>query len=65
MFCQAFSFKSVSSYFLAKTHVFGTQKNHLNKTGFFEHPKHMLKLIGKKIFTILRSKTLFLNLYLS
>ena len=27
---------------------------------FFEHPKHMLKLIGKKIFTILRSKTLFI-----
>ena len=29
----------------------GTQKNHLN-----EHPKHMLKLMGKKIFTFLCSK---------
>ena len=25
----------------------------------FEHPQNMLKLMGKKIFTILRSKTLF------
>ena len=33
--------------------VLGIQKNRLNKT---EHPKHMLKLTGKKIFTILRSK---------
>ena len=24
--------------------------------GSFEHPKHMLKLMAKKIFTILRSK---------
>ena len=28
--------------------------------GSFEHPKHMLKLMGKKIFTILRSKILFI-----
>ena len=27
--------------------------------GSFEHPKHMLKLMGKKIFTILHSKILF------
>ena len=27
----------------------------------FEHPKHMLKLIGKKIFTVLRSKNLFIS----
>ena len=41
----------------------GTQKNCLNETVFFEHPKHMLKLMGKKIFTILRSKIVFyLNL---
>ena len=36
----------------------GTQKNRLNET-FFEHPKPMLKLMGKKIITILRSKILF------
>ena len=29
-------------------HVVGTQKNRLN-----EHPKHMLKMICKKIFAIL------------
>ena len=39
-------------YFLMETYVVGTQKNLLNKT-FFERPKYMLKLIGKKIFTIL------------
>ena len=36
-----------------KTYVVGTQKNHLN-----EHPKHMFKLMGKKLMTILRSKIL-------
>ena len=29
--------------------------------GSFEHPKYMLKLIGKKIFTIVRSKILFIQ----
>ena len=29
--------------------------------GSFEHPKHMLKLTGKKIFIILRSKILFIS----
>ena len=28
--------------------------------GSFEHPKHMLKLMGKKIFTILLLKILFI-----
>ena len=32
----------------------GTQKNRLDVT-YFEHTKHMLKLMGKKICTILRS----------
>ena len=36
-----------------KTYVVGTLKNRLNS---FEHPKHMLKLKGKKIFKILRWK---------
>ena len=38
-----------------KRYVVGTQKNCLN-----EHPMHMLKLMVKKIFTILRSKVLFI-----
>ena len=50
-------------YFSTKTYVVGTQKNHLNETvqepsqwdGSFEHPKHMFKLMGKKIIRILRS----------
>ena len=41
------------SYFSTKTYVVGTQKNRLNETFFFEHPKQMLKIMGKKIFTIL------------
>ena len=39
-------------YFSTKTYIVGTQKNRLNKTVFFEHPKQMLKMMGKKIFTI-------------
>ena len=49
-----------SSYFTTKTYVVGAQKNRLNETVLFEHPKHMLQLISKKIFTILRSKCLFI-----
>ena len=37
-------------YFSSKIYVVGTQKNRLN-----EHPRHMFKLMDKKIFTILRS----------
>ena len=29
--------------------------------GSFEHQKHMLQLIGKEIFTILRSKILYMR----
>ena len=36
----------------------GSQKNRLNKMGFFEHPKHMFKLMGKKIIPNLPSKIL-------
>ena len=39
-------------YFLSKTYVAGTQKNRLDETVLFENPKHMLKLMGKKIITI-------------
>ena len=37
---------SYFSYFSTKTYVLDTQKNGLN-----EHPNHMIKLMGKKIFT--------------
>ena len=47
------------SYFSTKTYAVGTQKNRLNETGFFEHPQHMFKLIGKKITTNLSSKICF------
>ena len=41
----------------------GTQKSHLNEMDLFEHPKHMLKLMGKKILTILCSKTVYHDLF--
>ena len=46
--------KSSSRSFLFSTGLYavGTQKNRLDETVLFEHPKHMLKLMGKKIFTM-------------
>ena len=35
------------THFSTKTYIVGTQKNHLYET-FFEHPKHILKPMGKK-----------------
>ena len=49
-------FKNYVSYISSLTYNVGTQKNRLN-----ENPKHMLKRLGKKILTILRSKN-YLNL---
>ena len=46
-------------YFSTKTYVEGTQKNHLNETVLLS-TQNMLKLMGKKIFTILRSKIVFI-----
>ena len=39
-------------------HAVGSQKNHLNETVLL-YTQNMLKLMGKKIFTILPSKILF------
>ena len=46
--------RKIFSYFSTKTYVVGTQ----------EHPKHMLKIMGKKIFTILRWNFFFVILNL-
>ena len=43
------AYQNYLSYFSTKTYVVGSQ-----------NAKHMLKLIGKKIFTILRLKILFI-----
>ena len=53
--------KRCFQYLIAKkpTYVVGTQKR-LNET-FFEHPKHMLKLMDNKTYTRLRSKTVYLH----
>ena len=37
---------------LQLNYVVGTQKNLLNEMVLFEHPKHMLKLMGKKTIAI-------------
>ena len=42
------------SYFSIKTYVVGTQKNRHNETVLLSTQKHMLKIVDKKIFTILR-----------
>ena len=57
-------------YFSTKTYVLGTQKNRLNETvhGSFDHPKHMLTLMGKKIFTIFKftlKNFVYLNLWMT
>ena len=36
----------------------GTQKYRLND---FEHPKHVLNVMGEKVFTILRLQILFIK----
>ena len=35
----------------------------VQRDGSFENPKHMLILMGKNLFTILRSNNVYLNLY--
>ena len=52
--------KNKFSYFSTKTYVVGTRKNRLNETVSFENPKHVLKIRGKKIFTILCWNFLFI-----
>ena len=56
------------SYFSTKTYVVGTQKNSLNETAknsllssSFEHPKHMLKIMGKKYLQFCAKKLLFIS----
>ena len=46
-------FKNYFSYFSTKTCVVGTH-------GSFEHPKHMLKLMGKEINSILGAQTILI-----
>ena len=50
--------------FLYQNICYGYSKEPSQRDGSFEHPKHLLELMapvmGKKIFTILRSKTLFI-----
>ena len=53
------AYQKFVSYFSTKTYLVGTQKNRLNEMVLFEHPKHTLKLMGKKIITLLRSKNTF------
>ena len=46
-------------------HMLWVLKRTVSMRRFFEHPKHMLKLMGKKIFTILRSKIVFISTYVN
>ena len=55
--------KNLFFSFLNKTIRWGYSKIPIQWDGSFEHPKRMLKLMGKKILTILRSKILFIKTY--
>ena len=61
---QAFSLECVAKkmifLFLNQNTCCWYSKEPSQWDGSFEHPKHMLKLMGKKIFTILCSKILFI-----
>ena len=47
-------------YLFLDQNMFGYSKEPFHRDGSFEHPKHMLKLMDKKIFTILLSNILFI-----
>ena len=51
------------SYFLTKTYIVDAQKNHLNETGSYEHPKHMFGMIDKIKITILHLKIAYICAY--
>ena len=61
IFEQAFNRKIVF-LFLNQHICCGYSKEPSQWEGSFEHPKHMLKIIGKKIFTILHWNFVYLNL---
>ena len=47
-------------YFSTETYVVGSQKNRLNETVLLSTQNNMLKVLGKKIFPILRRFFLFI-----
>ena len=49
--------------FLNQNICCGYSKEPSQWDGSFKHPKHMLKIMGKKIFTILRWNFLFILTY--
>ena len=52
--------KKIFFLFLYQSLCCGYLKEPSECDGSFEHPKHMLNLMGKEIFTILCSKILFI-----
>ena len=52
-------YQKIIFLFLNQNICCGYSKEPSQRDGSFEHPKQMLKLMGKKIFTIIRSKFLF------
>ena len=52
--------KKLIFLFLNQSMCCGYSKEPSQWDGYFEHPKHMFNPMGKKIFTILRSKILFI-----
>ena len=48
--------QKINFSFLSQNICCGYSKEPSQRDGSFEHPEHMFKRMGKKIFTILRSK---------
>ena len=55
--------KKIFFLFLNQNMCWGYSKEPSQWDDSFEHPKHMLKNMGKKIFTILHRKVLFILLF--
>ena len=53
------AYQKLICLFLKQNICCGYSKEPSQWDSSFEHPKHMLKLMGKKILTILRWETLF------
>ena len=52
--------KQIIFLFLNQNICCGCSKEPSQGDGSFERPKYMFKLMGKKVFTLLRSKILFI-----
>ena len=60
LWCSRTFYRKITDLFFNEIICCGYSKEPSQWDGSFEHPKHMLKIMGKKIFTILRWQFLFI-----